>query len=57
MNDLLRAYGNFDVTAGFFSFYTELHVKDNAISGYVKPLFRDMKVYDKRKDKEKSALP
>ena len=56
MNDLLRAYGNFDVSAGFFSFYTELHVKNNAISGYIKPLFREMKVYDKRKDKEKSVF-
>src|SRR6202035_3408674 len=24
MNDLLRAYGNFDVTAGIFSLYTQL---------------------------------
>ncbi len=56
MNNLLRAYGKFDVTAGLFSFYSELHVKNNAITGYVKPLFRDMKVYDKRKDEEKSAF-
>ena len=27
MNDLLRAYGNFDVTAGLFSLYSELKVK------------------------------
>ncbi len=56
MNDLFRAYGNFDVTAGFFSFNTQLHVKNNAISGYVKPFFREMKVYDKRKDKGKSVF-
>ena len=54
MNDLLRAYGKFDVTAGVFSFFTELSVRNNHIEGYVKPLFRDMQVYDKRQDAEKS---
>ena len=51
MNDLLRCYGNFDVSAGVFSLVTELHIKNNAISGYIKPFFKDMKVYDRRKDK------
>lgn len=54
MNDLLRAYGKFDVVAGKFSFYSEPHVKNRAIDGYVKPLFKDMDVYDKRQDAEKS---
>jgi hypothetical protein len=54
MNDLLRAYGNFDVTAGIFSVYSELSVKQGKIEGYVKPLFKDMKVYDPRQDKEKT---
>ena len=53
MNDVLRAYGNFDVSAGTFSLVTELHVKNDAISGYIKPFFKDMKVYDRRKDKER----
>jgi hypothetical protein len=56
MNDLLRAYGKFDVVAGQFSFYTELRVKNGRIDGYVKPLFKDMKVYDKRQDQEKSVF-
>lgn len=56
LNDMLRAYGNFDVAAGLFSFYSELHIKNDAISGYVKPLFRGMKVYDRRKDKEKNEF-
>jgi hypothetical protein len=51
MNDLLRAYGNFDVSAGAFSLISELHVKNNAVSGYIKPFFKDIKVYDRRKDK------
>ena len=54
MNDILRAYGKFDVVEGDFSFYTELHVKNGEITGYVKPLFENMKVYDKRQDAEKS---
>ena len=56
MNDLLRAYGNFDVVAGVFSFYSEIKVRQGKIDGYVKPLFRDMKVYDQRQDREKSVF-
>jgi hypothetical protein len=54
MNDLLRAYGKFDVIAGRFFFYSELSVHNGAISGYVKPFFKDMVVYDPRQDKDKS---
>jgi hypothetical protein len=56
MNDLLRAHGNFDVTSGRFSMFTELAVKDRRVSGYVKPLFQDMTVYDARQDRDKSVL-
>jgi hypothetical protein len=56
MNDLLRAYGKFDVVAGVFSLYTEIHVKNRGIQGYVKPIFEDLDVYDRRQDKEKSIF-
>jgi hypothetical protein len=56
LNDLLRAYGNFDVTAGEFSLYSEMTVQNSQVSGYIKPLFKDMKVYDERQDKEKSTF-
>lgn len=56
MNDLLRAYGDFDVTAGLFSFVSELHIKNNVITGYIKPFFKDMKVYDRRQDKDKGVF-
>jgi hypothetical protein len=56
MNDLFRAYGNFDVVAGVFSFYSEIKVRQGKIDGYVKPLFRDMDVYDRRQDKEKGIF-
>lgn len=56
MNDMLRAYGNFDVSAGVFSLVSEIHVKDDAISGYIKPFFKDMDVFDKRQDKERGIF-
>ena len=52
MNNVLRAYGNFDVSAGVFSLVTEMHVRNGRVSGYIKPFFKDMKVYDRRKDKD-----
>jgi len=56
MNDLLRAYGNFDVTAGLFSLYSELKVKNGHVEGYIKPLFKEIKVYDARQDNEKTSF-
>jgi Domain of Unknown Function (DUF748) len=56
MNDLFRAYGNFDVAGGVFSLYSEIKVRQGKIEGYVKPLFRDMDVYDERQDREKSVF-
>jgi Domain of Unknown Function (DUF748) len=56
MNDLFRAYGNFDVAAGRFFFYSELSAKDGALTGYVKPFFKDMTVYDKDQDKDKPIV-
>ena len=56
MNDVLLSYGNFDVSAGIFSLVTELQVKNSAISGYIKPFFKDIQVYDKRKDKGDGAV-
>jgi len=44
MKDLVRAYGGFDVAAGELSVYSEVRTKDGALSGYVKPLFRGIKV-------------
>ena len=54
MNDMLRAYGKFDVTEGAFSFYSQLRIQNGHIEGYVKPLISGMKVYDPEQDKEKS---
>ena len=54
MNDLLRAHAKFDVVSGVFSVFSELHVKNGRVDGYVKPLFRDLDVYDAAQDEDKS---
>jgi hypothetical protein len=56
MNDILRAYGNFDVVGGTFAFYSEAVAKDGELHGYVKPMFKDMDVYDRRQEKGKPVL-
>jgi len=55
LNNVLRSYGDFDVSAGVFSLASELHVKNDAVSGYIKPFFKEITVYDKRKDKERGV--
>ena len=54
MNDLLRAHAKFDVVSGVFSVFSELRVHNARVDGYVKPLFRDLKAYDKDKDADKT---
>jgi hypothetical protein len=56
INDLLRAYGKFDVSQGTFSIYSEVKVRNGRIDGYLKPLFKDIKVYDPRQDAKKPVL-
>src|SRR5262245_31790748 len=53
LNGLPRAHANVDVTSGVFSVFSELHVKNGRVEGYVKPLFRDLKAYDPGQDEEK----
>jgi hypothetical protein len=56
LNDLFRAYGDFDVSAGKFSLYTQLKIHDNRIDGYIKPFFADMKVYDRNQDAQEGVF-
>jgi hypothetical protein len=56
INELLRAYGKLDVAAGTFSVFSEVKVRNGRIEGYVKPLFKDVKVYDPKQDKKKPVL-
>ena len=53
LNNLLRAYGKFDVQSGSFALYSEIRIRDGRIRGYVKPLFQDVHVYAPGKDRHK----
>ena len=56
INDLLQAYGKFDVVKGTFSVYSEVSVHNGRITGYLKPLFKDIDVYSSKQDKKKPVL-
>jgi len=56
LNDFLRAYGKFDVESGHVSIYTQMSMKKHYMTGYVKPIFTDIKVYDPKKDAKKPVL-
>jgi hypothetical protein len=56
LNDILREYGKLDVAAGTFSVYSEMKVRNGYLKGYIKPLFKDIKVYDPQQDKNKPPL-
>jgi uncharacterized protein DUF748 len=56
MNDLLRAYAKIDVASGLFSFFGDLGVKDQQVTGWVKPLFHELKVYSPEQDRDKTFL-
>ncbi|HEX2186906.1 MAG TPA: DUF748 domain-containing protein, partial [Chloroflexota bacterium] len=56
LNPLLRAYGKLDVVGGFFSVYTEMRVQNRAVQGYVKPLIRELDVYDTQQDQAKGLF-
>ena len=53
-NDVLRAHGGMDTHQGTFAFFSEMTVKDNQIRGYVKPMLKDVEVYDAEQDKDKA---
>jgi hypothetical protein len=54
MNDLLRAHAKVDVVSGAFSVFAEAHVKNARVQGYVKPLFRDVRLYGAEQDAQTS---
>jgi len=56
LNDLLRPYAKVDVVRGLFTFYAEARVRNGAVQGYAKPLFRDVEVYHPRQDVAKHPV-
>ena len=53
MNDVLRAHAKMDVDSGVLSVFSEISVKNGRVKGYVKPIFKDLDVYDKDQDDDK----
>lgn len=53
-NDVLRAYADFDVSRGNLSVFSELSIRHQQVSGYLKPIFKDVEVYDPKQDAEKA---
>ena len=56
LNDLLRAHGRLDVSEGQLSVFCQVQVHDGRIRGYIKPLFRDVEVYDPRDDRGENVF-
>lgn len=50
LNDLFKAYANFDVQKGTFALVSEITVENQQIGGYVKPFFEDLEVFDFKED-------
>ena len=55
MNNLLRGHGGLDVVSGVFSVFSEMHVRNGSIHGYLKPLFKDVQAYDPAQDRDKGT--
>lgn len=52
LNDFLKVYSNVDAEKGNFSLYSEIAIDDAMISGYVKPIIKDLKIIDLTKDSQ-----
>jgi hypothetical protein len=50
INDLALTYGKFDFKRGWFDLVIETDSKEGVINGYVKPLFRNVKVFSLKQD-------
>jgi hypothetical protein len=54
LNKVLRAYTDMDVSKGHLSFFSEFSIKNGRVNGYVKPIFKDVEVYDPNQDSDKA---
>ena len=50
LNDLAMSYGKFDFERGWFDLVVEADAKEGQMQGYVKPLFRDLKIFSPSED-------
>ncbi|HEV8609897.1 MAG TPA: DUF748 domain-containing protein [Thermoanaerobaculia bacterium] len=53
LNDVWRAYAKLDVVGGVMSVYSQIRIKNGYITGYVKPIFKDLNIYDPKQDAKK----
>ncbi len=56
INDLARAYGKFDFKRGWFDLILETDAKEGQVSGYVKPLFRNLQVFSLGEDLQQDNM-
>lgn len=50
LNDFSNAYGNFDFAGGTGDLVVEVEANDSQLSGYIKPLLRNVEVFDFEQD-------
>lgn len=50
LNDLVQTYGRFNFKRGWFDLVIEVDAKEGQLTGYIKPLFRNLIVFDLRED-------
>lgn len=53
LNTFLMAHAGVDVADGQVSVFSEVKVKNGTIEGYIKPLIKNLKIYDRQKDQGK----
>jgi len=53
LNSFFDGYASVNVKSGFFEMYSEVAAADGKFTGYVKPLFKDMRIGDLKKDAKK----
>ena len=57
INDLAMAYGNFDFEHGWFDLVVEADASEGQLTGYAKPLFRELDMFSLRGDlKDENVL-
>ena len=52
LNELLEAYGNFNVKRGTFEVFAEIAGSEGTFDGYVKPFFQDLNVFELEQDSD-----
>ena len=57
INDMAMAYGAFDFKRGWFDLVIEVDAKEGLLSGYVKPLFRNLKLFSLKQDIKEDDVP